>query len=134
MAQILKAPSHTAERYNEDISSDRHANSICAKTGQEHTDKNKGSQQIGRRPKGLHRLNGDMKPTHRTERYEGGEPSTNDYDQQTQVFDFKFRCNKPHNPTAAIPTWAVPQGESGHLLKNRLSSQTGGSKLHNLMT
>ena len=115
MAQILKAPSHTAERYNEAISSDRHANSICAKTGQEHTDKIKWSQQTGRRPKGLYRLNGDMKPTHRTERYEGGEPSTNDYDQQTQVFDFKCRRNKPHNPTAAIPTWAQPQGESDHL-------------------
>lgn len=87
MAQILKAPSHNAERYNEAISSDRHANSICAKTGQGHTDKIKWSQQTGRRPTGLHRLNGDMKPTHRTERYEDGEPSTNDYDQQTQVVD-----------------------------------------------
>ena len=70
MVQILKALSHTAERYNEAISSERHANSICAKTGQEHTDKNKWSQQTVRRPKGLYRLNGDMKPTHRTERYE----------------------------------------------------------------
>ena len=90
---------------------------ICAKPTKSNTDKHKWSQQTGRRPKGLHRLNGDMKPTHRTKRYEGGEPSTNDYDQQTQVFDshtlielkvdFKCRRNKPYNPTVAIPTWVV---------------------------
>ena len=52
MAQILKAPSHTAERYNEAISSDRHAYNICAKAGQGHTDKNKWSQQTAAARKG----------------------------------------------------------------------------------